>query len=87
VGRSTGSAGEAAKVRDSADETFAIEFAKYYTMNHKMAKAILLEYERDKRRILIDKIKDGLESLYNKPEEISKLNRLERRLDQLATLK
>jgi hypothetical protein len=54
-------------------------------MNHKMAKAILLEFERDKRRVLIDKIRDGLENLYNKPEELSKLNRLEQRLDQLES--
>jgi hypothetical protein len=71
---------------NSADEIIPLELARFYSKKQKMAKAILLDFDKTKRHELIKTLKLGLDNFYyKKPEASSRLRILKTSLDQIES--
>ena len=67
----------------SAIEGYSYELAKFYANHPKITISILLNFGKDERSRLINKIKGGLEDSYYPRNKSSELESLEQALDKI----
>jgi hypothetical protein len=68
---------------NSTDKVIPLELARFFSINQEMTKTILLEYEKSRRHEFMEILKIGLEELYRKPEDASRLKELTRFLNEV----